>query len=200
MVQPDKQPRRDRRRIAGRLWVVLAGALCVGGGFAAPAVGQDATTRRIEKDGKTYEETRRVVRREEWVPQVEERKQTVYRQQVDTEPQKVNRSYYVPVTEYRWQPVMQGRWNPFVDPYYTYQMVPYTRWELKTDTQTVTVPKPKVVPETQTVKVWVTKPRVVEQEVITRVEIPKTDAAEEIARRPGPVSLRPLSPAEQPPK
>lgn len=58
---------------------------------------------------------------------------TVYRPQVYVETRQVLRSYWLPITEYRWEMRWVNRWNPFAEPYQELRYVPYTRWEYRTE-------------------------------------------------------------------
>ena len=132
--------------------------------------------RYFEKDGVTYRETRRVVRRPVVETRLESREQTVYREQLRTEVQETQRTYHTPVTEYQWATRMRGRWNPFIQPYYTQELVPTMRWEARQDVVRVPVSRRELVPEKRTVQVPVTTQRVAEEEVITRVAVSSTPA------------------------
>src|SRR5689334_23285582 len=90
--------------------------------------------RYFEKDGITYQETRRVVQRPVVETRLESREQTVYREQIKTELRDSSRVVQVPVTEYKLQMCMVDRWNPFVQPSYVYKYVPVTRWEMRQET------------------------------------------------------------------
>jgi hypothetical protein len=130
-----------------------------------------AEVRYYEKGGVTYRETRQVVQRPVAETQMQESTQTVYREQLVTETQKRVRTAWIPVTEYRWEAHWVGRWNPFVDPHLENQLVPYTRWEARSETIDVPVSYRRLVPQTQIVRVPVTTHRTVEEEVITRVAV-----------------------------
>jgi hypothetical protein len=123
------------------------------------------------KDGVTYQETRRVVRRPIWETRMESREQTVYKQNYRTDYVPTQRNYMVPITEYRWEPEWVGRWNPFATPYVTYRWKPVTRWEPRSDTVQVPVTRQEVVPEKVTTQVPVTTPRYAEDEYISRVAV-----------------------------
>ncbi len=140
----------------------------------------------IEKDGIRYRETRRVVRRPVPTTKIEEREKIVYRQQFSTEMRDTTRFYKTPVTQYQWTTKIHGRWNPFVTPYTTYDLVPVTRWEQRTETVSVPFNRQEWVPEKQIVKVPVTTYQMAEDEVISRVAVgAATGGASAIARRPG---------------
>jgi hypothetical protein len=128
--------------------------------------------RYFEKDGVTYQETRRVVKRPVVESHLEARESTVYRDKYTTEVQDTPRTIPVAITEYHWVPVWRHSWNPFAPPYLAYQMVPQTRWETRSDTVKTSVVRRQVVPEKIVQQVPVTTQRVVEDEIISRVAMP----------------------------
>jgi hypothetical protein len=127
--------------------------------------------RYYEQGGVTYCETRRTV--EERVPQsrMQERNETVYREQLVTEMHDSVRTCWTPVTEYRWEAFWVGQWNPFVEPYLAYRYVPRTHWQKRTELVKVPVTTCRLVPETSTVRRPVAGWRVVRREVISRVAV-----------------------------
>ena len=127
--------------------------------------------RYFEKDGITYQETRRVVQRPVVETRLESREQTVYREQIKTELRDSSRTVQVPVTEYRLTMCMVDRWNPFVQPSYVYKYVPVTRWEVRQETVRTPITQRELIPEKRTVQVPVTTQRLAQDEVITRVAI-----------------------------
>jgi hypothetical protein len=127
--------------------------------------------RYFEKDGVTYRETRQVVRRPVVETRMEARDCTVYRDKFTTELQDTPRSFPVAITEYHWVPVWRRPLNPFAAPYLTYEMVPQTRWETRSDTMKTAVTRREVVPEKITQQVPVTTQRFVEDEIISRVAV-----------------------------
>jgi hypothetical protein len=144
---------------------------------------QVSTTEKVGEDGVAYRETRwtypRVVT--EW--KKESRDQTSFRERVTTEIKKIDRPYYAPVTEYRWEPVMQGRWNPFMQPYYEYKLVPFTRWEIRNQIVDMPITKRDVIPSTETVEVWVPSHRNVQEEYVSRVPVGVRAGGTAVARR-----------------
>jgi hypothetical protein len=127
--------------------------------------------RYFEKDGVTYRETRQVVRRPVVETKLEARDCTVYRDKLTTQLQDTPRTIPVAITEYHWVPVWHRPLNPFAAPYLTYQMVPQTRWESRSDTVKTAVTRREVVPEKITQHVPVTTQRFVEDEIISRVAV-----------------------------
>jgi hypothetical protein len=135
--------------------VVLASAL-------APA----DEVRTFEQNGQTITETTRMVRR--FVPErhEEDRETTVYRRQETTEYRECNRTVWTPVTEYRRQARWHGRWNPFVQPYLVDHMVPYTRWEQRTEVVQVPTARVAYVPEKRIDRVTVVRNKMIEEPVV----------------------------------
>ena len=121
------------------------------------------------KDGITYRVTRRTVQRPVLSHEVQERQQVHYREHVTTEINDHVRTYNVPVTEYQWVTRLHGRWNPFVQPYYTQQLTPVTRWEARSEVVSTPVTRRQLLPETRTVKVTVPVVRYATEEITTRV-------------------------------
>ena len=123
------------------------------------------------QDGIQYRVTRRLVTQQVPVTVMENRSQTVYKQQVKSQTINQQKSFCVPVTEYKKVSKLHGRWNPFVKPYRTEKLKPVTVWKQ----QVVSVPVPTSqlvwVPETKVVQVPVTNYRTVQKEEITRVAI-----------------------------
>jgi len=155
------------RRLMAALAVLLLGA----GRARADEV------RYYERDGVTYCETRRTV--QERVPQsrMEDRTQTVYREECTTEMRETTRVHRTPVTEYRWEAYWVGRWNPLVKPYLAYRYVPRTHWQERTEVVKVPVAIRRSVPETRTVRQPVAGWRTVQREVVSRVAVAGTPTA-----------------------
>jgi len=138
--------------------------------------------RYYEKDGVTYKETRRVVREPISETRLEQKQQTVYREQYRTEMKDSQRTVYQPVTEYRWQAYLHGRWNPLVQPYWAYRLVPSTRWVARQETVRMPVTQRELVPETRTVQVPITTQRVAEREIIERVAVSASPSGAQTAQ------------------
>lgn len=151
--------------IGGMLAVGLLSASLLSGVVAADEV------RYVEKDGVTYQETRRVVPRPVLETRMEPREQTIYRDKYSTDFHQSERKYMAPVTEYRWEPQWVTPWNPFSAPYVTYRWVPVTRWVERSETVRIPVTRREVVPEKITTNVPVTTQRIVEDEHISRVAV-----------------------------
>jgi hypothetical protein len=140
--------------------------------------------RYIEKDGVTYQETRRVIRRPIVETTMEQREQTIYRDKYSTDLQPTERRYVTPVTEYRWEPQWVNPWNPFSSPYVSYRWMPVTRWVERTEQVRIPVTRRETVPEKVTMSVPVTTQRYAEDEYVTRVAV----SAKPQAGAPGPAS------------
>lgn len=127
--------------------------------------------RYVEKDGVTYQETRRVIRRPIIETKLEQREQTVYRDKYSTNFQSTERRYLAPVTDYQWQPEWVNPWNPFASSYVVYRWVPVTRWVERTEQVRIPVTHRETVPQTVTVQVPVTTQRFAEDEYVSRVAV-----------------------------
>ena len=127
--------------------------------------------RYFQKDGITYQETRRVVQRPIVETKYEQREQIFYREQYKTDFQQTTQTVQVPVTEYRTMACLQNRWNPFAQPYYTYRTVPMQRMEYRQQVVQMPVTRRELVPEKRIVQVPVTSQRIAEEEQITRVAV-----------------------------
>jgi hypothetical protein len=142
--------------------------------FAAVlAAGQSVAddVKYVEKDGITYQETRRVIRRPIAETRLEQREQTIYRDKYSTDFQPSERRYLAPITEYQWQPEWVNPWNPFAAAYVTYRWVPVTRWVERSETVRIPITRKDVVPEKITTNVPVTTQRFAEDEYVTRVAV-----------------------------
>lgn len=136
--------------------------------------GVDASADEVftqEKDGITYQVTRRTVKRPIAAWETQSRQQVVYREQVTAQTQDTLHNYVTPVTEYQWVTRMHGRWNPFVQPYYSQKMVPVTRWEPRTEIVRTPVIRREHVPELRTVQVQIPTYRMAEEVVESRVAL-----------------------------
>jgi hypothetical protein len=148
----------------------LLAATLVGSFLGAGFAGADEV-RYYEKNGVTWCETRRMV--EERVPEsrMEERAETVYREEFGTEMRQTTRTYWTPVTEYRWESYWVGRWNLLAEPYLAYRYVPRTHWERRVEVVDVPISVRRLVPETRTVRRPVAGFRTVRREMVSRVPV-----------------------------
>jgi hypothetical protein len=93
-----------------------------------------------------------------------------YRPQVSTEYRSYPQTYVAPVTEYQWVARQRGLW-PFVQPYWSHELVPVTRWEARPGTVQVPVARTDWIEETRTTQVPVTTYRTVQDHTTHRVAI-----------------------------
>jgi hypothetical protein len=141
--------------------------------------------RYVEKDGVTYQETRRVIRRPIVETTMQPREQTVYRDKYTTDFHPTERRYMTPITEYRWEPQWVNPWNPFSSPYVAYRWMPVTRWVERTEQVRIPVTRRETIPEKVTMNVPVTTQRFAEDEYVTRVAVSAKPRDAEPARLNG---------------
>ena len=127
--------------------------------------------REIQKDGRTYRETRRVVRRPYSETRYEPRDRVVYREEYHTDYRDSHRTAFIPVTEYQLEPRLRGMLNPFILPHIEYVYAPRTRWQARAEVVSVPTLRKQLVAETRTEEVPVTVRGMRDEEVITRVPI-----------------------------
>lgn len=169
------------------------------------------TGRYVQENGTLYHETWQTIRRPVTETQVQERQQTVYREQVTTENLQTQQLTHTPVTTYQWEARWHNTWNPFGQPYVTYHWTPRTHWQTEARTVEVPVTRREWVPETKTVQVPVTTTRFEEQTQVSRVAVGPAPATAplafvpaqpspptEVARREEVGGIRDLD--EQPPR
>lgn len=152
-----------RRLVSAALFASLLGA-------AGPN-GKADEVRYYENNGVTWRETRRTVEDRVPVSRMEERTETVYREEYTTEMRDTTRTAWVPVTEYRWEAFWVNRWNPLAGPYVAYRQVPHTRWEQRTETVQVPVNARRLVPETRVARRAVGSFQTVQRELVSRVPV-----------------------------
>jgi len=152
-----------RRLVAAALFASLLGA-------AAPN-GRADDVRYYENNGVTWRESRRTVEDRVPVSRMEERTETVYREEFTTEMRDTTRTSRTPVTEYRWEAFWVNRWNPLAQAYVAYRQVPHTRWETRTETVQVPVNTRRLVPETRVVRRAVGSFQTVKRDVVSRVPV-----------------------------
>lgn len=130
--------------------------------------GQDKVTTEVI-DGETYEVVRRPVTR--YVPVIEHqtKEETYFRPQVSTQYQTQQQTYLTPVTQYQYVPRLVGQWNPFVQPYWTYEYVPVTRWEARPTTVQMPTTKTDMIAEKRTIQTPVTTYRPAQEMVIVQM-------------------------------
>jgi hypothetical protein len=132
---------------------------------------QETTSIENGPDGVTYRVTHRVSQRSIPTTELQTREQKSYRPQVTTEYQSYPQTYVAPVTEYQWVARYRGWWNPFVQPYWSHELVPVTRWEARPGSVQVPVARTNWIEETRITQVPVTTYRTVQDESTSRVAI-----------------------------
>lgn len=121
-----------------RNWIAIASVVVLVMPLGATPVALSQEIRYFERNGITYRE----VLGYPAVAQISPSTQclpVVYRPQFYTETRRVLQSYWVPITEYRWEARWVNRWNPFAEPYQEFRYVPVTRWEYRTDVAEIPV-------------------------------------------------------------
>lgn len=144
---------------------------------AGSAAAQETVSYEQGANGVTYKVTRRVNTRLAPTTQMQAREEKVYTPRVTTQYQTYQQAYLTPVTEYRWVSRMRGRWNPFVQPYWSQQLEPFTRWESRESTVQMPTTKTDWVEERRVVQVPVTTYQTVQNETISRVAVNSVPAA-----------------------
>jgi hypothetical protein len=142
---------------------ILAGTASVGQG--------QVSTRTYQENGVTWQETRQVQSTLQPVTEMQTKQSTVLQPQTVTQMQTYQQTYATPVTEYRWVARRRGMLNPFVQPYWTHQLEPFTRWETRPATVQVPTTQTTYVPVQQTTQVPVVTYKAMPQETIHRVAI-----------------------------
>ena len=117
-------------------------------------------------NGSNYQNVTQTVRTPVAATHMEDREQTVYRQQMATQIYESQRNVLVPISEYQWQPKWHGRLNPFRPATVAYHLVPQTRWEMHTQTVQTPVTRVQWVPEKRLVQVPVTTLRIEDREQV----------------------------------
>ncbi len=148
---------------------ILVALACVAASIAAQA--QETVTYEKGADGVTYKVTRRVSQQLAPMTEMQTREEKVLRPRVTTQLQTVQQNYLTPVTEYRWVSRMKGRFNPFVQPYWTQQLEPFTRWQTTQSTVQVPTNSTEWVEERRTVQTPITTYRTVQNETVSRVAV-----------------------------
>jgi hypothetical protein len=123
------------------------------------------------KDGTTFRVTKRIEKRPVAATRVEQQTETVYSTEFVTELRESTKVMWVPVTQYVVQPRWHQWWNPFAEPYVTYESVPVTRWELRTQTVREPVTIQRRVPQERIVAKPVRELGFVEMPVEDRIAV-----------------------------
>lgn len=156
-----------------------------------------------DANGQTWREVHRTIQQPVTETRCLERQRLVYQETCDVQMCDTVRTYTVPVTEYRWESYWKGRYNPFVQPYLAQRLVPYTRWETRTETVKVPVTRRQVVPVTQSIKVPYTTQRIENHDVVVSRQLigPSTTAVAAAPPAPEIGGVQKFSPDNrQPPK
>lgn len=188
----------DRNRTVSLVHYVALSSLFLAG-WSAAAIGQ-TTTKVVQENGVTWQETHQMVQRMVPTTQYQTRQEQVYQPQTSTTMHTYQQNYLTPVTEYRWVARRRGVLNPFVQPYWTNQLEPFTRWENRPATVQVPVAKTDWVATTRTVSTPVTTYTAVnEDRLLSKVAISGAPAST-TAQPATAIASRPLSPmGTQPP-
>jgi hypothetical protein len=145
-------------------------AMALLAGTATFAHGQ-VSERTYQENGVTWRETRETQTTLQPVTELQTRQSTILQPQTVTQMHSYQQTYVTPVTEYRWVARRRGVLNPFVQPYWTHQLEPVTRWESRPATVQVPTTQTTWVPVQQTTQVPVVTYKAMPQEVIKRVAI-----------------------------
>jgi hypothetical protein len=151
---------------AEKMWCAvafLAGTMTV-------AQGQ-ATSQVVQENGVTYQVTKEVYNQMVPTTEMQTRQSTVLQPQTVTQMQTYQQTYVTPVTEYRWVARRRGALNPFVQPYWTHQLEPFTRWESRPATVQVPTTQTTYVPVQQTTQVPVVTYKAVQGERIVKTPL-----------------------------
>jgi hypothetical protein len=165
--------------------------------FSVARIGRADDVRYYEENGITYRETTRTVQRPILETHYEDKQQTVYTSQPNTQMQSVQRTVQVPVSQYVAVPYWVNRYNPFATPYQAVRYELQTHWETRVENVQVPVTQYNSVPQTQTVKVPVTTQRMASEQQISRVAVSARPAtgSDPFANGNNAVASRPASPA-----
>jgi hypothetical protein len=149
-----------RKSLRSFAWLTLA--------FGAAAHAQQSTTHETTPEGVTFKVTQQVVQRSIPTTEYQTHQQKVYRPQITTQYQSYQQTQLVPVTQYQWVARLNGRWNPFIQPYWTHELAPVTRWEARAVTMQVPTSRTDWVEEVRTVQVPVTTYRQAQETIVHR--------------------------------
>ncbi|MFI4874213.1 MAG: hypothetical protein ACIALR_02700 [Blastopirellula sp. JB062] len=142
----------------------------------------------VQENGVTYREVVDVVKRPVVETTMRQHTEQVLVERFTTDMQESQRTYHVPVTEYRWEAYTPISLNIFAPPRVAYRWVPRTRWEPRVETVRTPVTRRDLVPETRTVSRPVTTTRMVEEKKISRVAVSnapgRSNGASNIAAAP----------------
>jgi hypothetical protein len=160
--------------------------------LCAAAHAQDSTTYETDANGVTWMVSNRVVQKSIPSTEYQTREQKVYKPQLTTQYQAYQQTYVTPVTEYQWVTRQRGLWNPFMQPYWSNELVPVTRWEARPSTVQIPISRTDWVEETRTTQVPVTTYRTVQDQQTSRVAVSAAPSgaagATAIASRPAAIT------------
>jgi hypothetical protein len=156
--------------------------LVLGIALSCPLVARADESNYVTENGVTYLVTKRQVQRPVSDVKYEDRQQTVYVEQLQTQIVPSQRTTYAPVVQYVTEPYVANRWNPFGTPYLSYRTVPHVRWEARTEQLQTPVVQRQIVPQQQTVKVPVVTPRFATEEYTSKVAVGTAASAGPIAQ------------------
>ncbi|HVA47748.1 MAG TPA: hypothetical protein VNH11_15365 [Pirellulales bacterium] len=139
----------------------------------------------VDPGGQQWREVHRTVRYPVSETQCVDQQQTSYQEHYDVQVCDTYRTYYAPVTEYRWESYWVNRFNPFAQPYLAQRLVPRTFLEARTEVVKVPVTQRNLVPVTRTVRVPVTTQRLVDHDVLVSRQLVSSQAPT-VAANPAP--------------
>ncbi|UUO08035.1 hypothetical protein M4951_06880 [Blastopirellula sp. J2-11] len=131
----------------------------------------------VQENGVTYREVVDTVQRPVVETTMQQHTEQVYVERYTTDVHESQRTYHVPVTEYRWEAYTPISLNIFAPPRIAYRWAPQTRWEPRVETVRTPVTRRDLVPETRTVSRPVTTTRMVDEKRISRVAVSNSPAS-----------------------
>jgi hypothetical protein len=142
---------------------------------AAPILADDV--QYYDQNGITYRQTTQTVKRPITETHLEARESIVYRPRVTTELRDTPQSTPLLITEYHWTPVYRRTWNVFAPPQLTYEWLPQTRMETRTDIVKTACTRSEYVPEKVTYQAPVTTQTYVEDKIVSHVAVGRSPNA-----------------------
>src|SRR5436190_13361545 len=110
-------PRSEVRTMTARMRTVIALVSATLASTALCSLGFSADPPPAPGEAGGYRVTTRTERKPVTDVRYEERRSTVYREEVSTQTRDIQRVVQIPVTEYQWEPYWVNRWNPFATAY-----------------------------------------------------------------------------------
>ena len=117
-----------------RVGVLGCLAALLGTNLCQLGLGQDPNIHVDPNTGMRYQRKFRTVQKPVTETKMESKVVTISRPEVVTETEPVVTTYYAPVVRHAWQPRWKGLWNPFTPATLTYEFVPQTNWEARSET------------------------------------------------------------------